>query len=148
METDPQFHRLLNRRRVLQASGLFALMVGLGDRHSLLAATGAARRRSIADLHFADFEAHVGQPFHVYTGAARPLTVHLAAAKQCSSAAARFLHPRHEWFSLAFTSPKGQAFPQGTYAFAHPQLGHFHLFVVPAMSVGHEERHLAIINRI
>lgn len=56
--------------------------------------------------------------------------------------------PRHECFSLAFCGPKGQAFPQGTYTFAHPQVGYFDLFVVPTMAVDYEERHIAIINRI
>ena len=90
----------------------------------------------------------VGQTFHVYNAAALPLSVQLAAVKWRASATVWHTGPRHEWFSLAFTGPTGQSFPQGTYSFAHPKLGHFELFVVPTMSVAHEERHIAIINRI
>jgi hypothetical protein len=31
---------------------------------------------------------------------------------------------------------------------AHPQIGHFDLFVVPTMAVAHEARAIAIINRM
>ena len=77
-----------------------------------------------------------------------PVSVKLAAVKNRAQAANRAAGPHHECFSLAFSGPKGQAFPQGAYTFAHPQLGRFDLFVVPAMSVAHEERHIGIINRI
>jgi hypothetical protein len=125
-------------------------MLGLGASSNLpdLVAGNSARQRSLADLHFSDFETLVGHTFHVYAAAALPLSVQLAAVKWRASAAARHTGPRHEWFSLAFSGPRGQSFPQGTYTFAHPKLGHFDLFVVPTMTVAHEERHIAIINRI
>lgn len=123
-------------------------MVGLGDSGRLLAGNSLMRRRSIADLHFADFDALLGQSFLVNTIDALPRSVRLAAVKPGAAARTGAANPRHECFSLAFCGPKGQAFPQGTYTFAHPQLGYFDLFVVPTMAVDHEERHIAIINRI
>lgn len=127
-------------------------MVGLGTQSNLPAARWLAPKRSIADLHFADFNGLVGQSFRVYLSGTRvdsmPSSVKLTAVKDRTQATNRAAGPHQECFSLAFSGPKGQAFPQGTYTFAHPQLGRFDLFVVPAMSVAHEERHIGIINRI
>ena len=150
MGTDQPHHQSLNRRSFLHTSGAFALVLSLGGRSSLsdLLTGSSTRQRSLADLHLSDFEALVGHTFHVYAAAALPLSVQLAAVKWRASAAARHTGPRHEWFSLAFSGPRGQSFLQGTYTFAHPKLGHFDLFVVPTMTVAHEERHIAIINRI
>ena len=67
MGTDQQPHyRPLHRRGFLQTSAAFALMIGLGARSNLPAASGLAPTRSIADLHFADFNGLVGQSFRVY----------------------------------------------------------------------------------
>jgi hypothetical protein len=148
MGTDQQQHQRLNRRSFLQASAMFALMVGLGGKRGMLAASGLTPSRSIADLHFADFDALVGQSFRVYVTDSLPQVVQLAVVKNCAHSACRVASPRHEWFSLAFSGAKGEALPQGTHTFAHPRLGHFDLFVVPTMAVAHEERAIAIINRI
>ncbi len=153
MGPDQQSHyQHLDRRGFLRTSAAFALMAGLGGQHNLLATSGLAPKRSIADLHFADFHALVGQSFRVYMpGSAAnfvPRSVKLVAVKNQAQAANRTRDLRNECFSLAFSGPKDQAFPQGTYTFAHPHLGRFDLFVVPTMSVAHEERHIGIINRI
>lgn len=139
----PRTH--LNRRGFLSTFGAFALMTGLGAQRSRPVAAGLLGKRSVGDLHLADFAPLLGQSFTVYTLAAASHRVRLAAVKQD---AAKASHAHGEYFSLAFSGPKGQAFPQGTYTFAHPRLGHFDLFVVPTMPVAHEERHIAIINRI
>ncbi len=157
MGTDQQqHHQPLHRRGFLQASAAFALAAGLGGKRSLRAANGLAARRSIADLHLDDFAARVGQSFRVYVASSGPAAeadavtriVRLAAVKNRAQAAHKTAGSRHEWFSLAFCGPKGEALPQGTHTFAHPQLGHFDLFVVPTMAVDYEERAIAIINRI
>jgi hypothetical protein len=49
---------------------------------------------------------------------------------------------------LAFCTANGLEIAQGNYTFAHSKLGLFDLFIVPAQSVTHEERYIAIINRI
>jgi hypothetical protein len=138
-------YRPLNRRTFLRMSGAFALLAGLGGKRGAFAASGQTPRRTLADLHFADFAALLGHTFAVYTTAATPQWVALAAVKQRTPVPAT---AGREWFSLAFCGSKGQTFPQGTYTFAHPSLGQFDLFVVPTMAVDHEERHIAIINRI
>ena len=51
-------------------------------------------------------------------------------------------------FALTFCSPKGANIAQGVYTFAHAQLGAFDLFIVPTQPVAHEERYIAIFNRI
>lgn len=148
MGIDQQHHRPLSRRGFLRTSAAFALMAGLGGKHNLLAASGLAPKRSIADLHFGDFDALAGQSFRVYGADSLPRVVQLASVKNRAPMASTAASPRHECFSLAFSAPKGEPLPQGTYTFAHPQLGHFDLFVVPTMAVAHEERAIAIINRI
>jgi hypothetical protein len=137
----------VNRRNFLQTAGAFAMVFGLRANNIRIGA-GLERHRSLADLHYVDFEAVLGQSFSVYAPDALPRTVRLDAVKQRTHATHKLASPRHEWFSLAFTGPRGQALHQGTYTFVHPQLGQFELFVVPAEALAHEERHIAIINRI
>ena len=43
---------------------------------------------------------------------------------------------------------QSEALRQDTYTFAHPALGRFDLFIVPAQAVDHEARYIATINRL
>lgn len=142
--SDPKLQGPMDRRNFLQMAGGFVLLAGLSGGNRFPALARHARSRTIADLHFADFDALRGDTFLVSVEDARPLSVQLDIVKRGGSPAT----PHHEWYSLAFSGPKGQTLAQGTYAFSHPQIGRFDLFIVPAMAVDHEERYIAIINRI
>ena len=133
----------LDRRTFLHMAGGMFLLAGLPGGDLLPALTRSTRLRSIADLHAADFKAVQGETFLVQVGDGQPLPVRLDVVRQHAAVQAQ-----QEWYALSFTGPKGQTFEQGSYLFAHPRLGRFELFVVPAMAVDHEERHIAIINRI
>jgi hypothetical protein len=55
--------------------------------------------------------------------------------------------PAFESFSLLFEGPVSTPLTQGTYSFAHPQMGHFDLFIVP---IGRKEQliqYQAVFNR-
>jgi hypothetical protein len=55
--------------------------------------------------------------------------------------------PAFESFSLLFEGPVSTPLTQGTYSFAHPQMGHFDLFIVP---IGRQEQliqYQAVFNR-
>lgn len=39
-------------------------------------------------------------------------------------------------FSLSFKAPETPALEQGTYAFEHPRMGTFHIFIVPYQQGG------------
>lgn len=143
--------KMFSRRSFLRVSGVMPLAVAMSSRAESFVPRAESPARSLADLHLADFAALVGQTFRVDAGGVQPFAVQLNLVKDVTrqpDAARTPSFAGQESFSLAFSGPKGQAFPQGLYRFLHPALGSFDLFVVPAMAVEHEERHIAIINRI
>lgn len=145
LESVPQrFNAPLTRRIFL----LGALVAGGGWATGRLAWPGRWRPRAIADLHLADFEALRGERFRLYGRDGLPTPVHLDVVKNATLASSQASTARPECFSLAFCAAKGLAMAQGTYTFAHPTLGFFELFIVPAQPVTHEERYIAIINRL
>jgi len=115
---------------------------------SLFPLKGLIRKRALADLHFGDFEALLGEQFQLYSHTGLSSTVQLAAVKASPFQTTRAMSPGQACFSLAFLAPKGHGFSQETYTFAHPKLGHFDLFIVPTQPVEQETRYIAIINRI
>jgi hypothetical protein len=146
VETWTRTVQITRRRFLLGAASSFA-GVGLWA-SGLLPVAGFAPQRSIADLHFADFNTLVGEHFRFYSPARLPITVQLVAVKNRAIQAANIASPRQELFSLAFSAPRDQMITQGTYSFAHSKLGYFDLFIVPAQPTEDEERFIAIINRI
>lgn len=140
----------LHRRSVLRNTSILALMLAFGGNAHIALAEKAPAPPARA-LHTDDFEALAGQTFLVHMEGEKPLSVRLDHVKNLAKQHAgtrKLAHPDQEWFSLAFAGPKGQVFPQGTYRLSHPRLGVFDLFLVPTMPAAHEERHIAIINRI
>ncbi len=161
MGTDQQpHHQPLNRRGFLQTSAAFALMAGLGARPNLFAASGLAPKRSIADLHFADFDVLVGESFRVYhiaSGAdsgADFRSVLCRAAFNLRPSKIGPMPPIEPPPPATSGSPlpsavlKASRCPKAPIPLPTPRLGHFDLFVVPTMAVAHEERPIAIVNRI
>jgi hypothetical protein len=106
------------------------------------------QERSLAELHFADFNAVLGQRFSVHRLGEAPISTQLVAVKRSAFPAAGGGSPQTDCFALTFCSAKGGNMTQGVYTFAHRQLGYFDLFVVPTQPVDHEERYVAIFNRI
>ena len=72
-----------------------------------------------------DFQPHVDTPFAV-----GDVETTLVAVRQLDAQDAAFRRP----FTLAFRGPREPILPQGTYEFAHEQLGTLEIFVVPVAS--------------
>ena len=56
--------------------------------------------------------------------------------------------PQYESFSLLFHGPQQRMLRQGTYAFEHPQIGRFDLFIVPIAAENGRVHYQAIFNRL
>ncbi len=56
--------------------------------------------------------------------------------------------PHYESFSLLFHGAQSQPIQQGTYAFEHPQLGKFDLFIVPIAAEDGMLHYQAVFNRL
>jgi len=57
--------------------------------------------------------------------------------------------PRQEPFSIEFVGPPEPVLPQAIYAFEHPAIGHFDLFIVPLGPIGRTDarmRYEAVFN--
>ncbi len=106
------------------------------------------QQRSLEELHFADFNALFGQHFSIRRQGEPPIITQLVAVKKSAFPAIGGSSPQTECFSLTFCSAKGSQLVQGSYTFAHRQLGYFELFIVPTQAVDYEERYVAIFNRI
>jgi hypothetical protein len=145
---DEEPMKLLNgalKRRDVMLGALAG--VGLWVTH-LLPIPEFRHKPALADWHFADFNALLGERFRLYNHAGLLGLLQLIDVKNSTFPAARTNNAHQECFSLAFHAPKGHAFTQDTYTLVHPKLGHFALFIVPTQPVEHADRYIAIINRI
>jgi hypothetical protein len=140
--------RPLTRRAFLAGGGAAAALVTVKAAQSLTSAgrtvgtssgssglpglAGAVGNRlgsPAAPFTQARFQPHLNSDFHVQAGARDvllPLTAVEALSQRSSSGGAL----KGQQFSLLFSGP-APALGQETYAFAHPALGNFALFIVP-----------------
>ena len=101
----------------------------------------------------ASFGARVGQDFSADLGSAGKQVVKLAQVStgpsRVQSGANRFVLAKSgECFMLVFHGKKSAAARQGTYAFNHPQMGSFPLFIVPGSADQTGQNYVAIVNRM
>lgn len=141
---ESKIEQVMGKTKIKRRDFILATLVGLTgvglQATGLLPLRAFMRKRSIADLHFVDFDALRGERFQLFGPGGQPDIVQLDVVKPSTRSQA--------CFSLAFCAAKGLDIGQGNYTFAHPKLGLFDLFIVPAQSVTHEERYIAIINRL
>lgn len=136
----------LSRRRLLTNIALSPISAALWSLDQL-PELPKRQLRSIDELHLDDFETLKGATFQLFDPDGLATPAKLAVVKPLKYQPAG-ISPKQRSFSLAFTTAKGQTLPQGSYTFAHRQLGYFELFIVPTQAVEYEERYIAIINRI
>lgn len=136
----------LSRRRLLTSMALSPISAALWSLDQL-PEFPVRQLRSIDELSLEDFQGLKGTPFQLFDSDGITIGVNLAVVKPLKYQIAGIL-PQRRSFSLAFTTAKGQTLPQGSYTFAHRQLGYFELFIVPAQAMQYEERYIAIVNRI
>ena len=97
----------------------------------------------------ADFAQHLNSEFRIVTkdqyGVESAVDLTLVSAED-----GRGNDPQHgyECFSLLFHGPKSRPLPQENYAFSHPRMGKFDLFIVPVGQAGDVVRYEAIFNRL
>ncbi len=82
-----------------------------------------------------DFRQHEGTKFRVLVEAPAPFELELTQVLSYNPLPNE--HPNMERFSLRFDGPGDLMLRQGTYPFAHPEMGELNLFVVP---IGRNER--------
>ena len=101
----------------------------------------------MSDAHSADqFAPHEGSDFIVGAPAEGILRLKLVRLTRHG------IHPgapRPDPFSLEFVGPPEPVLPQAIYAFEHPAMGHFDLFIVPLGPIGRTDarmRYEAVFN--
>ncbi|MGH7748285.1 MAG: DUF6916 family protein [Candidatus Dormibacteria bacterium] len=103
----------------------------------------------VDELSRGSFAGAVGSDFEVHVGAIQKVAVRLASITDLvtpqGTPAPGF---GKEGFSLLFTGPAKQGFPQGTYTLDHPKLGSFVLLLVPVGPRGSATSYEAVINRL
>jgi hypothetical protein len=148
----------VTRRSVLGGAAVVAVTTAVG------AATGSLGRLpgsskpsrvpvtlpNLARLRQADFEQMIGSAFIVLVGS-DPRSVLLksvapfAAKKAPKHAAGKTQTVAKEQFSLIFSGPKSELFPQATYTLSSTQLGTFDMFLVPVGQPASEQHYQAIV---
>jgi hypothetical protein len=89
---------------------------------------------SVADLHLSTFEPHLNTLFAVKLADGQELGLELAAVHSNDRKKSEAHGDDGERFSLVFRGPREKLIGQGMYAFAHPGIGRFELFIVPVVS--------------
>ena len=105
---------------------------------------------SLDDLRLATFAGQLRTVFSVTDASTGRMELELIEASQSQSPSqtARALDAEYEKFSLIFRGPKAPVLAQQIYRFEHPQIGWFHMFIVPIVTPKTNEQHYqAIFNR-
>jgi hypothetical protein len=82
----------------------------------------------LSDLTFESFDPHVNSTFAVALGDA---TADLTLTEATKQAAHPYPGMTRDPFELLFRSAVQQVLPQRIYAFRHPAMGEFEMFIVP-----------------
>ncbi len=137
----------VSRRRLLKGGAAAIACTALPLRSlgvlfpdTAVAAPATAARPS--GLHLATFTPLVGTTFGATVGASR---VDLRLAKATKGPK---VTRNGECFSLLFDRASGAPFAQGTYAFTHPSIGSFPMFVVPVNQTTAAPTYQAVFNRV
>jgi hypothetical protein len=106
-------------------------------------------RTPLENLTLAKFSAVLQSRFRVQTGPGSETTLELVQANPCDTPAGPSgKGARGESFTLLFHGPGDRMLPQGTYAFAHDDLGEFDLFIVPIGQAPGVFQYQAVFNRV
>lgn len=97
-------------------------------------------------LTYRSFAPHLGDGFAVQFGPDQTLLLTLTTATELQPPTPQ--SPQGERFSLIFNGPRSTFLPQGTYAFSHPVLGSFPLFIVPIGTDADHLQYQAVFNRL
>jgi hypothetical protein len=134
----------ISRRQLLTGVGLsaFCAQFPLNMAFAGSAEAGLLRSRplNLATATPAAFRPHLGSTFRVVRDHERAVGLKLTEVKELTPAVAG----SGGCFTLLFDDRRSSALAQGSYPFAHPVLGSFVMFVVPAGVGGH----LAVINHV
>jgi hypothetical protein len=96
---------------------------------------------------YAEFAQFTGSVFAVHLAPEEVVELMLSSATEVGPNAADGGQPRWERFSLLFHGPRSRFIAQATYAFEHPTMGRFPLFIVPLGVDGESYQYEAIFNQ-
>ncbi len=146
--------RTLSRRTFLR-------YIGAGLFSAALAALDPPRAWAKGDLTIpseavwkrSTYGKYTGRAFTVNGGPAHNLTLKLLQVKDGIAKIYRgpkkiVNAPAADCFILVFRGPRDPALPQGTYEFAHTQLGKFPLFITPGKISSQGQNYEAVFNHV
>lgn len=104
---------------------------------------------SILDaLTYTTFQEHLNDKFMIRADFPEPLEVELVEVSESSQRMPLRQQEQFESFSLIFHSPLNFLLEQGTYLFAHEQLGELPIFITPIKQTADGFRYQAVFNRL
>jgi hypothetical protein len=151
MEPDAMEKTTVSRRAVLGGAAMAAVAAATGGLEgSASATTLQPAARTASQPRLKDFERLIGTPFSVSNGtvltsvtldSVTPTTM-TGLPRNATAGGAK---TTGEQFSLMFSGPASNSFPQGTYRVSAPGLGTFDLFLVPVGGPDTKQHYQAII---
>ena len=96
----------------------------------------------MADLQHETFSRHLNSTFRISWGDSDGIEAQLNEVSELQ------LSSRQERFAIVFRGPREPLLPQGSYRFAHDEMGEFPLFIVPLRQDETATFYEAVFNRI